>query len=315
MKVQALDLQGHRGARGLLPENTLVAFAGAMTLGVTTLELDLGITADGHLVVSHDPRLNPNLTRGPDGQWIAAPGALIRGLKLAELRTYDVGRIDPSSRYARRFPDQQPVDGARIPALSEVFALARRAGNDRVRFNIETKINPLELQLTADPDTFVDTVIASVREAEMAHRVSIQSFDWRPLQRVQSLAPEIETAYLSVQQDWFDNIEAGHRGVSAWTAGLDVDAFGGSVPRLIKHAGGAIWSPYFREVDRTQLEEARDLGLRVIVWTVNDTRSMGELISLGVDGIITDYPDRLRDVMRKRGLPMPEATPVNPPAR
>ncbi|MFQ5954576.1 MAG: glycerophosphodiester phosphodiesterase family protein, partial [Kiloniellales bacterium] len=135
-----VEIQGHRGARGLAPENTLAGFALALSIGVTTLELDVGVTADGVVVVAHDPRLNPALARTADGSWLAAPGPPLSSLTLAELRRYDVGRIDPQSRYARRFPDQRPVDGARIPMLAEVVALSRKAGNHTVRFNIETKL-------------------------------------------------------------------------------------------------------------------------------------------------------------------------------
>jgi glycerophosphoryl diester phosphodiesterase len=130
----------------------------------------------------------------------------------------------------------------------------------------------------------------------------VQSFDWRSLHAVQSLAPEIKTSYLTVQQQWFDNVQAGRPGTSPWTAGMDVDDYGGSIPRTIKQAGGDVWSPYFRDLDSTSLQEAKALGLRVIVWTVNEIPDMRKLIALGVDGIISDYPDRLREVARQLGI-------------
>src|SRR5262245_66280669 len=114
----AFDLQGHRGARGLVPENTLEAFTAALAIGVTTLELDLAMTKDGVLVVSHDSRLNPDHTRGPDGKFLPAQGPAIRTLTLAELRGYDVGRLKPGTSYAANFPEQKGMDGVRIPALT-----------------------------------------------------------------------------------------------------------------------------------------------------------------------------------------------------
>ena len=296
------DLQGHRGARGLMPENTLAGFAHALRLGVTTLEMDLGVSRDGHVVISHDRRLNPALTRRADGRWLAEPGPTIHSLTLDELRAYDVGRMNPDSRYARRFPEQRAVDGARIPTLDEVLAIAPRAGDVPIHLNLETKLNPLEPGTTPSPETFAKRVIERVRRAGAVPRVTVQSFDWRTLAQVQALAPEIRTAYLTAQRDWLDNVQIGHPGASPWTAGLDVDDFGGSVPRLVKQAGGNIWSPYYRDLDREELVEARSLGLRVIVWTVNDVPDMHHLIDLGVDGIITDYPDRLREVARQRNL-------------
>ncbi len=302
LPADTFDLQGHRGARGLMPENTLAGFARALTLGATTLEMDIGISRDGHLIISHDSRLNPALTRSQDGKWLAAPGPAINSLSLEQLTGYDVGRLDPSSRYARRFPRQRAVDGERIPTLAQVLLLPPAAGNSQVRLNLETKLSPLEPHLTPSPEEFAAKLVDQVRAAGAAGRVTVQSFDWRTLQQVQSLAPEIDTAYLTAQQRWLDNIQAKRPGASPWTAGMDVDDFGGSIPRMIRQAGGAIWSPYFRELDRAQLHEAKALGLRVVVWTVNEAPDMHELIVLGVDGIITDYPDRLREVARQLGV-------------
>ena len=134
------DLQGHRGTRGHLPENTIAAFEKALAIGVTTLEMDAAITADGVVVVSHDPALNPAITRDAGGQWLKGRGPLIRHLTLAQLQAYDVGRIDPESDYARQFPAQQGRDGERLPTLAAVFARVKALGADHVRFDIETKI-------------------------------------------------------------------------------------------------------------------------------------------------------------------------------
>ena len=312
LPVDALDLQGHRGARGLAPENTLPAFARALSLGVTTLELDIGLTRDGVVVVAHDPALNPDITRGPDGQYLAAPGPAIAALTLAELKRYDVGRIKPGTRYAEQFSDQQPADGARIPTLGEVFDLARRSGNDAVRFNIETKIDPEKPELTESPEAMTDALVKAVRDAGMAARVTIQSFDWRTLRRVQSLAPEIATVYLTIESRSLDNLRRGLAGPSPWTAGLDIDDHGGSTPRLVKAAGGAVWSPFFRNLTQETLAEAKALGLKVVPWTVNAPEDMARLIDLGVDGIITDRPDRLREVAAARGIALPRPTSVAP---
>lgn len=306
----SLDLQGHRGARGLAPENTLRAFATALGIGVTTLELDSGVTRDGVVVISHDRALNPDITRGPDGEWLAAPGPPIHDLDLAELRRYDLGGIRPGSKYAERYPRQVTAHREPMPTLAELFALTERAGNVVVRFNIETKLSPLEPGETLPPEAFADTLVGVIRDAGMASRVTIQSFDWRALQRVQATAPDIETVYLSAQQSWLDNIEQGRPGASPWTAGLDIDDYGGSVARMIAVAGGRVWSPYHAEVDAARLTEAHDLGLRVVVWTVNDEARMRELIGMGVDGIITDYPDVLRRIMLESGLEVPAPTPL-----
>jgi glycerophosphoryl diester phosphodiesterase len=305
-----LDLQGHRGARGLAPENTLPAFARALSIGVTTLELDCAITRDGVIVVSHDPALNPDITRGPGGEWLARGDVAISSLAYAELQRYDVGRIRPGTGYAQRFPDQRPVDGTRIPRLADVFALVRKNGNASVRFNIETKISPLHPDLTVSPDAFARALIALLKNEGMAQRATIQSFDWRTLAVVQKEAPGIQTVYLTAQQGFLDNILVGEQ-ASPWTAPLHVSQFGGSVPKMVKAAGGAVWSPYYKEVSPDNVREAHALGLKVVVWTVNDALDMRRMIELGVDGIISDYPDRLRSVAAEAGVALPAATPVS----
>jgi glycerophosphoryl diester phosphodiesterase len=307
--ARALDLQGHRGARGLLPENTLPAFARALAIGVTTLELDTAVTADGVVVVSHDATLNPDITRGPDGRYVASKDIAIRTLSFADLARYDVGRIDPASGYATRFATQVPVDGTRMPRLDEVFALAARAGNTTVRFNIETKISPLHPARTVDAATFARTLVAAIRRAGVASRTAIQSFDWRTLAVARREAPEIETVCLTAQQPWTDNILAGESSGSPWTDGIRFAAHG-SVPRMVKAAGCPVWSPYYGDIDAAVVAEAHALGLRVIAWTVNEPKDIARMIDLGVDGIISDYPDRLRAIAGARGVALPRATPL-----
>lgn len=286
----AFDLQGHRGARGLAPENSLPAFELAMKLGVTTLELDIAITRDGVLVVHHDLELNPNHTRDGQGRWLDQPSPPIHRMTLAEVQAHDIGRIRPGTPYARQFADQQPIDGTRVPRLSELFDLVKRLGNDQVRFAIETKLRPDAPDKTLAPEAFATALVAEIRKAGMQQRTQILSFDWRTLQVVQRIAPEMPTVYLSAQQPWTDNIGADRAEASAWTAGIAFREHG-SVPRMVKAAGGSLWSVFHADIDAAKLREAQALGLKVLVWTVNDAPTMARLIDLGVDGLITDRPD------------------------
>ena len=303
--VQAFDLQGHRGARGLAPENTLAAFETALAVGLSTLELDLAMTRDDVLVVSHNRRLNPDHTRGPDGKFLETEGPAIRSLTLAELQRYDVGRLKPGTAYAADFPEQRAIDGTRIPALTELFDMVKRLGADHVRFNIETKVTPSSGAETPDPDTFAAALAKAVREAGLTVRVSLQSFDWRTLAAMRSIAPEIERVCLTVEALNFDSVRRGEPGPSPWLAGLDVDDFGGSVPRLVAAAGCAVWSPLYRNARPDDVAAAKALGLKVIPWTVNERSDMERLIALGIGGIITDYPDRLRAVMAEKNILLP----------
>lgn len=297
LPAAAFDLQGHRGARGLAPENTLAGFRIALDLGVTTLETDLAVTKDEVVVISHDPLLNPDLTR-LDGQWIVTAGPVIRTLTLADLKRYDIGRLNPASKYAQQYPGQKPVDGERFPTIEEFFALA---GPD-VRFNIEIKTNPNKPDLTVDPERFAELAVSAIRKGKAGARATIQSFDWRGLLAARRLAPEIATGCLSIESNNFDTVGRAAAQPSPWLAGLDLKAHGGSVPRLAKAAGCALWSPFWRNVTAENVKEAQALGLKVVPWTVNNPTDMAQLIDLGVDGLITDYPDRARPVLAAKGL-------------
>jgi glycerophosphoryl diester phosphodiesterase len=308
-RLGAFDLEAHRGGRALRPENTLQSFANAISMGVDTLELDMGVTKDGVVVVSHERGLNPDLARAPDGQYIPK-GIPYVNLTLDQVKSYDVGQIRPGSAYAARFPDQLSVPGTRIPTLAEVFALVRRSGDRHVRLNIETKIDPTHPDESLDPQHFVTTVLTLLRKEHFVDRVMIESFDWRTLLLVQQQAPTIPTVYLTQQEQPEENIYRDRP--SPWTAGFDPRNYGGSVPRAVKAAGGKIWSPLYSDIDPHAVAEAHHLGLPVIVWTVNDPNDMARLIDMGVDGIISDRPDILREVAAKKGITLPRPVPVSP---
>jgi glycerophosphoryl diester phosphodiesterase len=220
------------------------------------------------VVIHHDRRLNPDLARGADGQWVKAPAPTLHSLSFEQLRSYDVGRIRPGSEYATRFPHQKPIDGTRIPRLSDLFSMAK------VRFNVETKLAPEAPDETPAPEPFARAVIAEVRKAGVAARTTIQSFDFRTLAIVQREAPEITTAYLT----------SGQKGTA--------------IPKRVRNSGGTIWSPNFQDLDADSLAAAREAKVRVIVWTVNEPADIRRMLEMNVDGIISDYPDRVRQWRR-----------------
>jgi glycerophosphoryl diester phosphodiesterase len=301
----AFDLQGHRGARGLAPENTLAGFKTALGMGVTTLETDLALTRDHVLVLSHEPRLTPALVRGPDGLWLATDGPPFIELDYADLARYDVGRLNPAHKYATQWPLQRPADGERIPKLTALFELARDArspGGAPVRFNIETKITPGAEVPTADAATFARAVVTAVLSAQMGDRVTVQSFDWRTLVEVKRLAPQVATVCLTIESSSMNTVRPGADGASPWHAGLKAAEHGNSLVRLAKAAGCSAWSPFWRNVTAEQVADAHALGLTVVPWTVNEPDEIARLAALGVDGLITDYPDRAKLVLTARGV-------------
>jgi glycerophosphoryl diester phosphodiesterase len=254
------------------------------------------------LVISHDPALNPDITRDAQGQFLRSKGPDIRQLSFEQLQSYDVGRINPASRYAQTFSAQKGQDGVRIPRLKDLFERVKAQGHTQVQFAIETKITPQRPDQTPDPERFVQLLLKEIREHGMQGRVQILSFDWRTLQAVQKLAPGMPTVYLTAQLPTLDNLGIQSGQASAWTAGFQYAQYG-SVPRMIQAAGGTHWSSFWRELDAQKVREAQSLGLKVLAWTVNDRQSMGQMLDLGVDGLVTDRPDIAAELLKERGIP------------
>jgi glycerophosphoryl diester phosphodiesterase len=295
---QPFDVQGHRGARGLLPENTLPAFERALELGVSTLELDVGVTRDRQVVVSHERHVNPQLCRRVDGTAILAP-PLIREITLAELQALDCGGLNPDPA---RFPEppRRNLPGTRIPTLREVFRLAADFGDAEVRFNIETKIDPT-VDDTVPIEEFVALVVGVVEEAGMVSRVTVQSFAWRTLELVKRHNPALETAALLAS----DTL------APEWLNGIDPKTAGGTSLDLLRAARAYVdlYSPDWRLIAPggpgylgSRVEEIQAAGFRVVPWTVNSRRRMEKLIGLGVDGLITDRPDVLIALLEEHGI-------------
>ncbi|GAA0794524.1 glycerophosphodiester phosphodiesterase family protein [Spirilliplanes yamanashiensis] len=305
------DLQAHRGGLGLRVENTLAAFGNALRLGVGTLELDVQITADGHAVVTHDRRVDPRKCRD------TVPGAGYAGryvntLTLAQVRTLDCG-----SATLPAHPGQQADPGARMPLLREVYDLVKRYRADPVRLNVETKVEAGAPTETAPREQFVRAVARDTRAAGFLGRVTVQSFDWGALMRMRRVEPRLPVVALTN----IDFLQTGQPGRSPWLGGLDIDDFGGDPIRAVRSFGAAAFSPvhgtpqngavgdagYQPYVTRDMVRRAHRAGLKLIPWTVNDEATMRKLIADGVDGLITDRPDRLRAVLAAQGRRLPRA--------
>jgi glycerophosphoryl diester phosphodiesterase len=203
------------------------------------------------------------------------------------------------------------MDGERMPTLAQLFELASKSGNTP-RFNLETKLSPDKPDETPAPEAFARLLVAAVRSTGMASRVTIQSFDWRTLLAARKLAPDIATACLTNEGNLRDRGEGATRQPSPWLAGLDPAKHGGSVPKLVKAAGCSVWSPRFAEIDARAVAEAQALGLKVVPWTINAKEDMARIVDMKVDGLITDYPDRAREVMKSKGIQLSQAAAPSP---
>jgi len=305
-----LDIQGHRGARGLFPENTLIGFRKTIEMGVTTLELDLGLTKGLVPVVTHDPYLNQNLCLDSNGYSIATDtlgyGPLISNLTLKEIKTFDCGSLNPD---VLRFPQppRKNIPGEKIPTLQEVFDLLAEYPEKNIWLNIEIKISP-EFKVTAPIDVFVKAVVQVIEHNNAANKVNIQSFDWRVLESVKIQAPYIKTAAL-LGQSTFKSINDSVP--SPWLNGIHFENSGGTALTMLQEAENYIdiFSPFWRLIMPKDslflgntVDELKNNGFPVIPWTINRTKTMEKVILQGVDGIITDYPDSLLMVMKKMGI-------------
>jgi glycerophosphoryl diester phosphodiesterase len=266
------EIHGHRGARGLHPENTIEGHLASLAL-VDVLETDLLVTRDGQVVLHHDVDMNPDTTRDASGQWLAARGPTVIELALADLAQYDVGRLRPGSAYAARFPEQAGRDGVRIPTLREALKQLDVASGGDARWNVEIKIDDEHPERTAPIEAAVDKVVSVLREGGAIGRVMIQSFDWRVVAQVQTVAPQIPTACLNektIPADVVDNVDK---------------------------AGCVVWEPSFETLTSELVRQAHAKGVRVVPWTVNEIPDIERVVAMGVDGIISDYPDRVRTVV------------------
>ena len=299
----SFDLQSHRGGRGELTEESMAAFANSLKLGVTTLELDTHLTADGKVIIWHDDTIQSDKCQDtapatPGDAAFPYVGDRVAELSLAQIKTLDCGFTQ-----LKGYPDQDVIEGNRIAELKDVFQLVRDTGAKKVRFNIETKVE--DGKSGGEGMVALTTaVVAEIQTSGMADRTTVQSFDWSSLNLTKEIAPELPLVALSSGDAW---LEVGQPGASANLGGIDIDTYGGSLAKAAAAQGYDAVSPAFRSVTPGMITEAHELGLPVVPWTVNTTADMTRLMDLGVDGIITDYPTRLRTVMEDRGLKLPKA--------
>jgi glycerophosphoryl diester phosphodiesterase len=281
MPIAPFELQGHRGARALFPENTLEGILATLALGVDGIELDIAVTADGVPVVTHDPALGRDLVRGADGEFLPGQGPLVLNLTSTELATYDVGRIRPGSDLAARFPIQAGRDGLRIPHFE---AILRATQGCPARMEVELKTHADHPHSTVSPEAMADIVLAVADGCGARALLVPRSFDWRSLAHLRRVAPEMKLVWLSETADSTTMAEVRDRSAGSNAPG---------------------WAPAHSGLTAELVAQAQEAGLRVLPWTVNDPERVAELIGWGVDGICTDDPVMARTVMAKAGMGLP----------
>lgn len=298
-----IHIHGHRGARGILPENTLDSFRFVFDIGVRVIELDVLMSADGVPVITHNPKLLADTTRDQSGHWLNNDSIQVNSLTLAQLQALDVGGLKSGSEYAKRFPEQAFVDGQRIPALEDVCRLICQPEYQDVWLNLEIKSTPLFPNYMPDPTSYMTRVFEVIKQYGLQDRLILQSFDWRIVHESARQQPLIPRSYLSYALTAArDPMEATIFEDSPWMDGLSLADHQNSLPRLIAAAGGQVWAPYHEDLNAEAMAEARECGLMVNVWTVNEIADIDRMVALGVDGIISDYPGRVQRRLLDHGL-------------
>ena len=314
-KAAKLEVYAHRGARSYAPENTIPGYATGLAIGTNWVDMDIVMSGDGEVIISHDIRLNPDIVRGADGKFITERKQ-VKSLSLEEIKKYDVGRLDTASAYSKFFPAQVGMDGIAMPTLREVIRYVISKTNKKVGFQIEFKTDPEHPDWTYTPAEFATALNKILQEENIAGICEIQSFDWRCLYELQKLDRNIKTAYLTewdnetgTPYSFFDPDPAK---AGLWTGGVLVKDHKNSIPQMVKDMGGTCWEPEDVELTKATLDEAHRLGLKVVVWTwpehsrtVFNPDLVSKLISWGVDGIITDDPGMLISMLASRNYSLP----------
>ena len=300
-KPNYVRIYGHRGARGEIVENSIEGFEHTFALGIKAIEFDVLISQDKIPVLSHDFHLTPSMTKDEAGNWLEDTEFKIFDKSYDELSKYNIVSFDPESKYGKRFKKQKPVRNAKIPKLSDLFKLVSKENNKDVFLNLEIKSTPIRTGLTPSPSDTVSLILKDIDKYKLEDRIVISSFDWRILTELKKLNPKILRSFLTLQQDLSTKKKTIFED-SPWLGKkfpLD-DLF--LLPKIIKSLEGHVWSVFYRDVTKQNIDLAHELGLAVIVWTVNRESDIVRMIEYGVDGIITDYPKKTQDICLSRNI-------------
>ncbi|MDA7636040.1 glycerophosphodiester phosphodiesterase [Candidatus Pelagibacter bacterium] len=300
-KPNHIKIYGHRGARGDLPENTLESFKYLFDNAINAYETDILISKDLIPVITHDFRLDPSLTKDKEGNWIKDENIKIFDLTYDEISKFDVGSLNKLTRYGRRFVNQRSLENQKIPKLSELLELSSKNVLQNLLINLEIKSTPDEKNLTPNPKDLTQIVLNEINNSNLKDKIIISSFDWRILREVKKQSPEIPRAYLTFQQEEGMKIKKTIYSKSPWIDHIPLTIVY-DLPKIIKELGGSAWHPYYKDINKKAVKDAHDNNLPVNVWTVNDEDDMLKMIEYGVDGIMTDYPLRLKNLCEKRSI-------------
>ncbi len=289
---------GHRGARGVLPENSMIGFDFSLSIGVPLLEFDVVLTADDVPVITHNHRLHASSFRDTNGLFLSGEEPKVSSLTFDQIQQFDIGRLDGHSAYGQRFPDQAQLDGVRVPRLIDLLDLVAEQKYGDAYLMLELKSDPDLAHDALYRENFVGRVLQEVRAKSLSTRAVLHSFDWNLLEECQRKAPDMPSSYLTQLPENEDDVgEDSSKAVCP-----DFRGRRDEIPLLVKQAGGSLWCPYYADVTAENVALAKELGLCVAVWTVNEHEEISRMIDLRVDAIVSDYPGRVQRHLSDLGM-------------
>ena len=291
--AKIIRIVGHRGARGLFPENSMVGFENILKMGVTLIELDVVFSKDKTPIITHDHTINPSTSRDVDGEFVNE-NIKVSSLTVEQIKNYEIGRLDLDSDYGKRFPEQAQLDGIYMPTLQELFEKMQQPEFEQMRLMVEIKSEPN--YSSQDRENIASLVIKQIREANLSNKVLLHSFDWLLLSEFKKKDPKITTSFLT--KKGYQNESENYYTSQVFMQ--DAAGYSNSVPEKISALGGSVWCPYFKDITRDRLLSARENNLIVVVWTLNELDDIDAMIELGVDAIVTDYPLRVMSALIAR---------------
>lgn len=297
--MRQISLQGHRGARGLLAENTLPSLAKPFEYGMHAIEFDVQLSKDDQVIIYHDLRLKSSITRNSQNKWIRRTGPAVRALSLKQLKQYKLGRINKKTAYGIRFRNQTSLPDQSIPTLHELVEYLDQRKLNNATLNIEIKHSPYESNLCPGPEHLAEKIVNEINRLEISKRCIIQCFNWSVLQAVRQIDSALPISCLTTIDPIEDTLSPDKGRTSRWNDGLDIRDFDNNVVDMVAQFNADYWAPNYINLTSPEIAYAHNRNLRVITWTVNHLSTMKRMMDWGIDAIISDYPDKLEIANRQ----------------
>jgi len=300
-KPNYVRIYGHRGARGDMVENSISGLKYAFDLGIRAVEFDVVISKDNIPVLFHDYRLNPDLVKDSSGNWITDKNMKLKDLTYEEISKYTIESVKPDTKYAKRFKNQQSIKGEKIPKLTDFFKLVTEDKYKDAFLNLEIKSTLTQENVTLNPEKMVSIILKDIKEFNLEDRTLITSYDWRILYELKKQNPNILRGFITLQQDLPTTKKNVYENSPWMVKKYPIEELF-LLPNIIKSLEGHVWSVFYRDVTKQNVELAHKHGLATCVWTVNREKDIIRMIEYGVDGIITDYPKKVQEICKSKNI-------------